>query len=131
MSPARTAATLASAATVLAACAGTTVDTITGVRSMCDVPFEEGKIVQVSDSFIIDKLHGTVFYDPTCQGKAWLPDFGDPFESRYADALGLDELFFVRAYRIEVEGRLFINQDGKPGIEFLKLGKVVGLKEPD
>lgn len=115
-------------ALTLIACAGNPFEVVTGVRSMCDVPFEEGEIVKVSGEFRGDRYHYSFFIDPACPGKVWQADYERPFDRKYEDILNLRGALFGAMdhpvdYRIEVEGRLYIDYEGKPGIEFLKLGK--------
>lgn len=115
-------------ASTLAACAGNPFDIVIGARSMCDIPFEEGNVEQVSGEFRGDRYHYSFFIDPACPGKVWQADYKEPFGRKYEDVLNLRSALFgarnhPRDYRVEVEGRLYINYEGKPGIEFLKLGK--------
>ncbi len=136
MSPMQTPVFLLPASILLAACAGSPFDAVTGVRSMCDVPFEEGKTVQVSGVFGGDRYHYSFFYDDACPGKIWQADYEEPFDSKYEDELELGNAIVIgpayRHFKIEVEGRLYVNYEGKPGIEFLKLGRIVErLKEPE
>lgn len=134
---ARTFAGLMSAAALQVAC--TTVDapaydTLTNVKSICEVPFEEGKVVQVSADFDGDRYHGNGLFDARCRGVYWITDWTDDFEKKFGKRIELGNAVFIgpyfSRYRIEVEGRLFLSHDGKPAIQFQKLGKSEAIARP-
>jgi hypothetical protein len=118
---------LSAAAQVACATRGTSgYDTLTNVKSICDVPFEEGTIVQVSANFDGDRYHSDGLFDSGCRGIYWVADWTDDFEGKYAKRLELGNAIVIgpfSRYRLEVEGRLFLTHEGKPAIEFQKLSK--------
>lgn len=117
------------AATMLVACTtahAPAYDTLVNVRSMCDVPFEAGKTVRVSGIFRGDRYHYSFMADPACPGVVWNVDYTDAFRDRYRTTLELGNALAIgpgsRIFRLEVEGVLRPDHEGKPLIEFHKLG---------
>jgi hypothetical protein len=101
-------------------------DRLTDVRSICDVPFEEGTVVRVAADFDGDRYHGDGLFDSECKGVYWSADWTDDFARRHAKRLELGNALFIgphSRYRVEVEGRIFLSGDGKPAIRFQHLGK--------
>src|SRR5690349_15684901 len=62
-------------------------DRLTDVQSICDVPFEEGMVVQVVADFDGDRYHGDGLFDSACKGVYWIADWTDDFKRRHAKRL--------------------------------------------
>ncbi len=129
-------AVVLSAATLPAGCATFDLmgyDRLTDVRSICDVPSKEGTIVQVAADFDGDRYHGDGLSDSECKGVYWSADWTDDFGRRHAKRLELRNALFIgphSRYRVEVEGQVFLSDDGKPAIRFQKLGKSQAIATP-
>jgi hypothetical protein len=117
---------LLTAVTFQAGCA-TGYDEIADVRSVCDVPFEVGKVVRVSGEFSGDRYHYSFIHHADCPGVIWTAYSTDSFRDRFSKTLELGNALFigagVRNFEVEVEGLLRLDYEGKPAIEFQKLGK--------
>lgn len=124
-------------AVMLTACAtvgASGYDTLTNVKSICDVPFEEGKIVQVAADFDGDRYHGDGLFDSNCLGVYWIADWTEEFERKFGKRIELGNAILIgpyfSRYHIEVEGLLSLSRSGEPVIQFQRLGKSEAIARP-